>query len=66
MATRATAPSKGATNMPVKIAQVKTRIQAAQAALELASLTAMFPEVRQAVNAARTELRAAMAHMSLR
>jgi hypothetical protein len=52
--------------MPVKIAQVKTRIQAAQAALELASLTAMFPEVRQAVNAARTELRAAMAHMSLR
>jgi hypothetical protein len=50
----------------VPIGSVKARVQAAQAALELASLTVMFPEVRQAVNVARVELRAAMTHMKAR
>jgi hypothetical protein len=48
----------------VAIGNVKARVQAAQAALELASLTVMFPEVRQAVNVARIELRAAMTHLT--
>jgi len=54
--------------MPTKVSvsNVKARVQAAQAALELASLTVMFPEVRTAVNAARVELRAAMTQLGVK
>jgi dTDP-glucose pyrophosphorylase len=44
----------------VSVTNIRERMKAAQAQLEVASLYVMYPEVRTALNAAKVELRVAL------